>query len=350
MNHLEAQLDQIISEQPHFSGVVLAYAQGQRVLVREVGMANRSEQIPNTITTRFGTASGTKTFTAVAIGQLVAQGRLHYDQPLRTCVDHDLPQIDQRVTIHQLLCHTSGIADYFDEATMTDYAALWNTIPMYRIRRSADFLPLIQQRPMMFAPGERFHYNNAGFVLLGLVIETITGQSLPEYIEQAIFQPAGMHDSGYFASDKLPARTALGYIDDEHGWHTNVFSIPIIGGGDGGAYVTAPDIIAFWQALRTAQILPAEHVATMLHKHAEEDSEYGYGYGIWITPNRNGFHYRMIGGDPGVSFTAAFDPEQDRQIVVIGNVSSGASAICRQFEMNWHRSTAREHSSISQGG
>lgn len=325
-----AAIDALIADIPAFSGVVLVVDRGSPRYERAIGYANRSEQLPNLLTTRFGTASGTKTFTAVAIGQLVARGLISFDQPLVTCAGVPLPWVDPRVTLHHLLTHTSGVPDYFDEATMDDYAALWQDTPMYRIRRSADLLPLMRDRPMQFQPGARFHYNNGGYVLLGLVVEHLTGMSLPEYMAEHLFGPAGMRDSGYFATDQLPARTAYGYVDDDHGtgWRTNIFAIPIIGGGDGGAYVTAPDVIAFWRALLSNALLPAPLTQTMLTPHTAADEGMSYGYGVWMKQLPDGaLRHSMVGGDPGVSFRAMCYPDRDLQIVVIGNVSSGAGRI-----------------------
>ena len=114
---------------------------------------------------------------------------------------------------------------------------------------------------MMFAPGTKFHYNNAGFIILGLIIEEQTGIKFTEYIEKNIFNPIGMNDSGYFSLDRLPRHTALGYIKDEtnQNWRTNAYSIPIKGGADGGAYVTAPDMLKFWVALFNNEILGKEY-------------------------------------------------------------------------------------------
>jgi CubicO group peptidase (beta-lactamase class C family) len=325
-----AAIDSVIADIPAFSGVALVVERGSVLYQRALGYANRSDQLPNTLTTRFGIASGTKTFTAVAIGQLVARGLLSLDQPLATCAGVPLPWLHPGVTLHHLLTHTSGAPDYFDEAIMDDYAALWHDVPMYRIRRSADFLPLMQDRPMQFEPGARFHYNNGGFVLLGQVIEHVTGMSLPEYMAEHLFRAADMRDSGYFATDQLPARTAYGYVDDPQGsgWRTNFFAIPIIGGGDGGAYVTAPDVIAFWRALLNHTLLPAPLTQAMLTPHTAAEEGMSYGYGLWMVQLPDGTpRYSMMGGDPGVSFRVVCYPDRDLQIVAIGNVSSGAGRI-----------------------
>ena len=318
-----------------FSGVILVHERGLTVFAGAYGFANRSEALPNTLATRFGTASGSKTFTAVAICQLVSRGLLSFDTPLMTCVAVPFPAFDPGVTIHQLLTHTSGIPDYFDEDIMDDYAALWHDLPVYRLRSPADFLPLFQTKPMQCAPGTRFHYNNAGFVVLALVVEHVTGMAFHDYVTRELFQAGGMTASGYFATDQLPARTAYGYIEDqaENEWRTNIFAVPIIGGGDGGAYVTAADVVTFWSGLLNSTFLPQALTHTLLTPHVHATDHSMYGYGIWMSHLPNGtMKYIVSGGDPGVNFRTSCYPDRNLQIVAIGNTSEGAGAIAREIE------------------
>ncbi len=127
---------------------------------------------------------------------------------------------------------------------MDDFEELWQNTPMYHVKGLKDFLPMLQNEVMMFQPGERFHYNNAGYILLGLIVEELTGLEFTEYIDKNIFPPCEMLNSGYFSMDQLPKNTALGYIDEENGaWRTNVYSLPIKGSADGGAYITTSDIL-----------------------------------------------------------------------------------------------------------
>src|SRR5690606_18248653 len=141
-----------------------------------------------------------------------------------------------------LLTHTSGIPDYFDEQVMDDFEDLWRRQPMYLMQTASDFIPLFKEQPMMFQPGERFHYNNAGFIALGLIVEQLTGSEFTDVVQERIFGPANMLNSGYFRLDRLPGQTAFGYIEEEGAWRTNHYAIPIRGGADGGAYVTAGDM------------------------------------------------------------------------------------------------------------
>lgn len=315
-----------------FSGVIFVREQGQVIFARGYGMANRAEQIPNTVDTRLGIASGAKTFTSVAICQLVERGQVTFDTRLKDCLNIPLPQFDPNVTLHHLLTHSSGIPDYFDEAVMDDYEALWKERPMYAFRTPGDFLPLFANGTMKFKPGEQWAYNNAGFIVLGLVVEHLTGMPFIEYVEKHIFQACGMMSSGYFSMDCLPGSTAHGYIPDGDGkWRTNIYSIPIVGGPDGGAYTTVHDLARFWDALIGNRLLGQATVARMLTPHWStnpDDDETHYGYGIWIAQEKGEPQvYYMLGEDPGVSFFSSFYPFKQIQFSLLGNTVAATDAM-----------------------
>jgi CubicO group peptidase (beta-lactamase class C family) len=169
-----SELERAIAEQHEkspFSGVIWLKERDKIIFAESYGLANRSEAIPNTLQTRFATASGTKTFTGVAICQLVEQNLLAFDTLLKDCLNISFPTFDPAISVHHLLTHSSGIPDYFDEAVMDDYEDLWKDRPMYSVRSLEDFLPMFQDRAMEFAPGEKFAYSNAGYILLGLIVE-----------------------------------------------------------------------------------------------------------------------------------------------------------------------------------
>lgn len=307
-----------------FSGVIYVREEGEIVLAQGYGFANRSDRLPNTIHTRLGIASGAKTFTSVAVCQLVERGLVTFDTPLKDCLDIAFPHFDPAVTVHHLLSHSAGIPDYFDEAVMDDYEALWRERPMYAIRAPRDFLPLFAGEPMQFKPGERWAYNNGGFIVLGLVVEQLTGMPFAKYVEEHIFQPCGMTASGYFAMDRLPGGTALGYIPVGDGeWRANIYSVPIVGGPDGGVYITAPDLARFWDALLGYRLLSRATVDKMLTPHWRtdpDDDEDHYGYGMWMEQKKGEARlYYMLGEDPGVAFFSGFYPAGRIQLSLIGN-------------------------------
>lgn len=334
MNHqLMTRIDQI-QVKVKFSGTVLV-ERGEEVLAAaSVGYANRAEQLDNQAETRYGMASGCKIFTSIAICQLVEEGKLSFETRLKDCLDVIFPNYDENITIHQLLTHTSGIPDYFDEEVMDDFEELWIERPMYHMRRLRDFLPLFQQGQMKFAPDERFHYNNAGYILLGLIVEQASGLVFTEYVQTRIFKQAGMMDSGYFALDSLPGRTAIGYIDREDGtWRTNVYSLPVQGGSDGGAFITARDMAKLWKALTTYKLLNEAVTTQLLTPHVQDGEDDFYGYGVWIKKRDNDIYkYHVMGYDPGVCFHSAYYPSSDSRVVVCANISTGAFDVMREIE------------------
>ena len=234
-----------------FSGVVsLAPLGSGPSLDLAFGLAERSHRIPNTVETRFAMASGCKIFTAMVVGSLIQEGRIGLDTTLADCVRSRQFHFGSTVTVGQLLNHTSGIPDYFSEEAESDYAALWRDRPCYRMTSIRDFLPLFENAPMKAPPGQGFLYSNAGFILLGLIVEELTGQEFREVVMERVIRPCGMTRTGYFALDALPDNTAVGYLSgDETDWRTNVYSVPSIGGADGGAYTTIADVRRFWTSL-----------------------------------------------------------------------------------------------------
>ena len=139
----------------NFSGAVHVSQKGNEILSRAYGMANWADEIPNNQLTRFGIASGSKIFTAVAVCQLVAEGKFSFQTSLRDCLDIDFPHFDPSITIHQLLTHSSGMPDYWDEE-IQEFEDLWLERPMYTMTSPSDFLPMFQQSKMLFSPGMMF--------------------------------------------------------------------------------------------------------------------------------------------------------------------------------------------------
>jgi len=331
LENLEIIIAQQLRELP-LSGVIHISHNNKPVFSHAYGYANRAESIPNRLNTRFGIASGGKLFTATAIAQLVAQGKMNFDDSLVDFLDGELPQIDPKVTIRHLLSHTSGVPDYFDESILDDYEAYWLDKPVYRILTAKDFFPLIANMPMQFSPGQKFAYNNMGFVLLGHVIEKVSGQRFQDNIEEKIFGPAWMRSSGYFFSNRLPEHTALGYIEEKEGaWHTNLFALPIIGHGDGGAFCTAADYGRFWKAFFEKRYFPENILHEMLRPQTEvsQDGVTRYGLGIWINDIAPVRCYYVTGEDPGVNFYSAIYPEENLQITILGNSNDAVWPLMR---------------------
>lgn len=307
-----------------FSGAISVSRAGETVFQRSYGFANLADRIPNRVDTRFPTASAGKGFAAVGILQLIEHGKLSLESCIGEILRFDLNKIDPRITVRQLLTHMSGIPDYFDESTMTDYGDLWHEFPNYRVRTSMDLVPLFIDKPMAYPAGAGFCYNNTGFVVLGLIIETITGQEFDVYLQDHVFAPIGMDDTGYFELDRLPVRCANAYIYDEDrkGYHTNIYSVDAKGTGAGGAFTTVLDVERFWKGLLGGTLLSATMTQEMTSPQIPEDSleDGSYGYGIWI--DREGGRSQVLhleGCDPGVSFYSSCDRERNLLITLASN-------------------------------
>ena len=319
-------------ERQPFAGVISVRERDEVVFEQGFGLAHRAECVPNTPATRFAIASGTKTLTAIAVAQLVEQGLLAFDVRLAECLDAPPPGFDPDVTLHHLLTHSGGIPDYFDEGVMDDYEALWRVRPMYAFRTPSDFLPLFAHLPMKAAPGTAWAYNNAGYVLLGLVVERASGMPFTAYVERHVMQACGMAASGFFPLDRLPGGTARGYLPtDAGGWRTNAYAVPIVGGADGGAYTTAGDLARLWDALLGGRLVGEATLARMLTPHWRTDLERDdrhYGYGIWIRPREGRpAAYTMMGEDPGVAFWSTYDPESGVLCSLLGNTVDASWAM-----------------------
>ncbi|WHX98567.1 serine hydrolase [Neobacillus sp. DY30] len=335
---MNIKLEEIVSNiqrNVDFSGSVFVVDKDKVLVDKSFGYANRSDELENNSATRFGIASGCKLFTAIAICQLVQGGKISFESTLTDCLKIDFKHFDDHVTVHHLLTHTSGIPDYFDEDVMDNFEELWVKNPMYRIRKLKDFLPMFRDYPMKSQVGESFHYNNAGYILLGLIVEQASQLEFSDYVQKYIFNKAEMTESGYFSFDSLPKNTAIGYIDNPDGtWKTNIYSLPVKGGSDGGAYVSANDMAKLWKALLNYQLLNETYTNKLLTIHTQVNETSFYGYGIWIKKNsgNNILKYHVMGYDPGVSFHSTYYPDLSIKVVVCSNKSDGAFIIMSGIE------------------
>lgn len=309
----------------NFKGNIYVVKDGQVLCESVTGFADLPNEIPNTIETKFASASAGKVFVAVGILQLIEQGKLKFDDTLGNILEMDLQGIDPEVTIEQLLTHTSGVPDYFDESVMEEYEELWIDFPNYKIRHNNDLFPLFLDKPMMYPKGEKFQYNNSGYVLLASVIEKVTGMYFDEYLKKYVFDVCGMKGTGYYELDRLPAKCANNYIycPDTDDFRTNIFSVDVKGTGAGGAFITVKDIVNFWTNLLDGKLISKELVSQMLSKKSGDgqDAEEGYyGYGVWIIDNPKGQDFVYFQGcDPGVSFFSEYNPNENTISVLVSN-------------------------------
>lgn len=321
MQTLQDAVDEA-AERTGFSGVVRLDRSGETEFSKAYGFADRAHGIPNTVETLFATASGSKSLTALAVMSLVERGTLELGTTARSLLGEDLPLIADDVTVEHLLAHRSGIGDYLDEDAIHDIADYVMPVSAHELATTEQFLPVLDGHETVFPAGDRFAYNNGGYVVLALLAERASGVDFHQLVRTLVCEPAGMVDTAFLRSDELPGRAALGYLSVD-GLRTNVFHLPVLGNGDGGIYSTTADLSAFWDSLFAGRIVSPERVAQMVRPRSDwphESKRYGLGFHLHAT----GDGVRLEGYDAGVSFASLHQPSSSITYTVISNWSAGA--------------------------
>jgi CubicO group peptidase (beta-lactamase class C family) len=315
------------AERTGFSGVVRVDRGGETELVAAYGFADRALEVPNTVETQFGTASCTKTLTALVVLALVERGDLELGTTARSLLGDDLPLIADDVTIEHLLAHRSGIGDYLDEDALDEMSEYVLSVPVHTLVTAEDYLAVLDGFPTVFPAGERFSYNNGGYVVLAILAERASGTSYHDLVRALVTEPAGMVDTAFLRSDELPARAAKGYLEVD-GLRTNVLHLPVVGVGDGGIYSTAADLHTFWQALYAERIVSSRRVAQLVHPHSDwPDGSERYGFGLHL--RTTGDAMWLEGSDAGVSASCLHQPSTSTTRTVISNWTDGAWPLVR---------------------
>jgi CubicO group peptidase (beta-lactamase class C family) len=280
-------------------------------------------------------------FTAVTVADAVGRGLAGFHTPVVDILAAERRPATLRpdVTVHHLLTHTSGIADYAEEdedhpAHLEDYATLWAARPCYRMCQPADFLPLFGDLPPYRPPGQQFQYSNAGYIVLGLIAEQLTGLPFADAVTAAVFSPAGMTGSGFFALDEVHPDIATGYlrpVGPGEPWRTNIYSIPVIGGADGGAFATAADLDRFLLAYDDGT-LTGPLRDTMLHPyHPLGEGDLTTGYGVFLSGTGRSRRWGHGGGDPGCGVLVHRLSELDTNVIALCNVNDVVSDVRDQL-------------------
>lgn len=310
---------ELAAPEMEFWGVISIFKNDSTGLSKAFGYRDVKNRLNNTTGTRFAIASGTKLFTALGIGVLIDRGLISLATTMREIGQEYTGFIDKRATILQLLTHTSGIYDYYDEEIEQDYEHFSVEIPWYALATPSDYYPLFKGKAMKYPPGERYSYSNGGYVFLGLLIEKLTGTLYRDFVHDHVLQPAGMNRSGFYAFNDLPEDTANGYLKDRR--TTNIYQLPLRGGGDGGMYTTTDDLRALWDSLFSYRILSEELTTTYLKTHAVLDTSNGYGCGVFKRLDDSMF--AIVGGDAGVGFTSWYFVQDRLTISILSNITNG---------------------------
>ena len=313
---LQNYFDSVATENK-LSGVLLVAKDGTTIASKAAGIANKATNAPIDLNTKFNLGSMNKMFTAVAIAQLAQAGRLSFTDTVgKHLTDYLNREVADKVTIHQLLTHTSGLGMYWNEKFAAQREKLLTV---------AAHLPLFASDPLAFTPGEKFQYSNSGYMVLGAIIEKASGQDYYSYVREHIYKPAGMSDTGFYELGKETANLAIGYStrsDDgkpleEVRDNSNIREIK--GGPAGGGYSTAPDLVKFHQALLSYKLLDKKHteLVTTGKVDGPRGSRYGYGFGDSATSGKRSIGHN--GGAPGIAANFEMFPESGYTAVALMN-------------------------------
>ena len=302
-----------------FQGAVLVARNGKVIYSEAKGLANRDAGTPNTLETRFRMGSMNKMFTATAILQLVQAGRVKIDAPLGTYLtDYPNRDVATKVTIHHLLTHTGGTGDIFG--------------PEFNARRLelktlGDYVKLYGARSLEFEPGSKWQYSNYGFLLLGVIVERVSGQSYYDYVRDHIFRPAGMTGSGSEPEDVAVPGRAKGYMQQKGAWVSNTDTLPYRGTSAGGGYTTVGDLLRFASALTGHALLDAKHTNLMTTGKIDTPGggKYAYGFGEEMEGGVRSFGHS--GGAPGMNGDLRIFPDSGYVVAALANTGSGASQV-----------------------
>jgi D-alanyl-D-alanine carboxypeptidase len=288
-----------------FSGAILVAHNGKTVLERAWGMADETNHVRNAADTQFCIGSMNKMFTAVAILQLVGQGKLAVDKPIATYwPDYPNRELALRVTIRELLNHTGGTGDIFTP----EYEA-----HRQETRTLADYVKLFGSRPVAFEPGSRMEYSNYGFILLGRIVELVSGEPYQKYVREHIYLPAGMlHTDSRPEADHVKGR-AIGYTRGPNGLAPNTDTMPWSGTSAGGGYSTARDLLLFAEALQSGKLLSPELLREVTQGSPKRPD---YGMGFYVLPNGG---YGHGGGAPGINGELHILPQSGYVLVALVN-------------------------------
>lgn len=310
-----------LAEKQNFSGVVL-FAKEKAVLFHcAYGLASRRYRAANNINTKFNLASAYKMFTAVAIARLYEEGKLSLDDPVGKFLDTSWvsKEVGQKVIVRHLLSHTSGLGHYW-----TEEFDKWSK---NRYKTVDDYKPIVSDE-LAFKPGTKWQYSNSGYILLGAIIEKVTGKTYFEYTKEVIFAPTGMANTGCYELDRPIENVAAGYFEDkENGGKlkNNTYLHPGKGGPGGGGYSTAADLHRFMIALISDKIISAK-TRELFWTPTPLFARYAYGFQIkdgWVGHS---------GGFDGIEAFVRYYPGSGRTFIVLSNYYDSALPLIKKIK------------------
>jgi CubicO group peptidase (beta-lactamase class C family) len=303
-----------------FSGTILLAHNGEILVRKAYGLANQSYRIKNRIDTRYCIGSMNKMFTGVAIMELAQQGRIDLNDPINHyLLDYNIPSSD-KITVHHLLTHTSGLGTIFNE---TFFAS-----SRERYRNLDSYVPIFVDDPLAFAPGTSWQYSTAGYILLGLIIERVSGLSYDDYVRVHIHEVADMPNTACYEMDTSVPNLAYGYTHFDLNYQvvslerrSNLFLSLYKGTSTGGGFSTVDDLLHFALALQENRLLDPEHTQRTITTHVETDGtpHTAYGYGFELTQTNRGWIIGHSGGFCGVTANLDIFSESGYVSIVLSN-------------------------------
>ncbi|WML56096.1 serine hydrolase domain-containing protein [Neobacillus sp. PS2-9] len=326
-----------LEKENKFSGAVLVARNFKTEFKKAYGLSNIRFGIPNSEDTIFNLGSMGKMFTGVLIAQLEEEGKIKFTDKVEKHLSH-LNSEFGKITIHQLLTHTSGLDSYFNEE-FEKYSNRLNTLN--------QFFDLFKDSSLLFTPGEKFHYSNSGYVILGLIIEAITNENYYDYVKEKIFIKAGMTNTDFYEMDQVVPNLADGYTEVNFNLElepdlirNNIFIQGLRGSSAGGCFSTINDLLKFAEALENNVFISSSTLDKItdgkisLKEETNVSIKYGYGFFDRVL---DGIRHYSHGGDlPGAHTDFRYYPEEKILIVVLSNndIMSGKPRVEKVIEEN----------------
>jgi D-alanyl-D-alanine carboxypeptidase len=308
-----------------FAGAVMVTKNGKTVFSGSYGLADREKKTKNELTTQFRIGSMNKMFTAVSVLQLVQSGKIKLTGTLGEYLpDYPNQDVASKVTIHQLLTHTGGTGDFFGP----EFDA-----HRLELRTLQDYVKLYGKRGPEFEPGSRWEYSNYGFLLLGVIVEKVSGQSYYDYVREHAYGAAGMTSTDSLPEDQAVPKRSIGYTKPPGGdaWRPNTDTLPYRGTSAGGGYSTVGDLQRFADALRNHKLLDAHHTELLTTGKVDTGGGDKYAYGFSDRTSGEVRSYGHGGGAPGMNGDLTIYPQSGYVVAVLANMDPPAAQRVASF-------------------
>ncbi|MFW9916076.1 MAG: serine hydrolase domain-containing protein [Candidatus Thorarchaeota archaeon] len=328
-------------ESKNFSGTILAKKDNRTIFAKATGYANLSYSIPNNMATMYGLASIGKLFTGISTLLLLKEQKMSAMDvifPYFNKIELDVPK---NLTFHHLLTHTGGVERYYTidpfftpqtSAEQDRWKAFWKKHPNFLLQAPIDYLPFLNDLEFIPPVGKSFYYTNTSYILLGILIRILSGQSYHAFVMEKIIRKLNLERTRFLAFDEVYENVAEGYTPFYHEgvfrkWKKNIYRLPIIGSADGGIFSNVYDLDVLFQELRNKNSIFSNIISDLIHPHViieeTETERFCYGYGITLLyQNGELLRYGLAGGDYGVAAGVYYYPKQRLTIIILSNYNT----------------------------